>query len=135
LYCSDYCSGFAFWFSLIIAPDCRPVRLAYQPPASSIFLSEQTSHHQSASSIFLSEQTSISHQPPAERTGCVLLVEHGIACLFALAQASKARFHAKQLKIPPSNKHIWHDRSPQACMICARVPFVQLVVAAHICAL
>jgi hypothetical protein len=48
----------------------RPVHLAYQSPASSIFLSEQTSHQQSASSTFLSEQTSTSHQPPAKRTGC-----------------------------------------------------------------
>jgi hypothetical protein len=44
-------------------PDTRPVRLAYQPPASSTFLSEQTSHQQPASSTLLSEQTSISHQP------------------------------------------------------------------------
>jgi hypothetical protein len=43
--------------------------LAYQPPASSTFLSEQTSHQQPASSTFLSEQTSTSHQPPAKRTG------------------------------------------------------------------
>jgi hypothetical protein len=42
---------------------CRSVRLAYQPPASSIFLSEQTSHQQSGSSTFLSEQISTSHQP------------------------------------------------------------------------
>jgi hypothetical protein len=41
----------------------QPVRLAYQPPASSTFLSEQISHQQSASSTFLSEQTSTSHQP------------------------------------------------------------------------
>jgi plasmid rolling circle replication initiator protein Rep len=41
----------------------RPVRLAYQPPANSTFLSEQTSHQQSASSTFLSEQISTSHQP------------------------------------------------------------------------
>jgi hypothetical protein len=47
----------------------QPVRLAYQPPASSIFLSQQTSHQQPANSTFLSEQTSISHQPPAKRTG------------------------------------------------------------------
>jgi hypothetical protein len=40
--------------------------LAYQPPANSAFLSQQTSHQQSASSTFLSEQTS--HQPPAKRT-------------------------------------------------------------------
>jgi multisubunit Na+/H+ antiporter MnhE subunit len=46
----------------------RPVRLAYQPPASSTFLSEQTSHQQPANSTFLSEQISTSHQPPAERT-------------------------------------------------------------------
>jgi hypothetical protein len=41
--------------------DSRPVRLAYQQPSSSTFLSEQTSHQQPASSTFLSEQTS--HQP------------------------------------------------------------------------
>jgi hypothetical protein len=50
--------------------DWRPVCLAYQPPASSTFLSEQTSHQQPASSTFLSEQISTSHQPPAKRTGC-----------------------------------------------------------------
>jgi hypothetical protein len=49
----------------------RPVRLAYQPPASSTFLSEQTSQQQPANSTFLSEQTSTSHQPPAIRTGCL----------------------------------------------------------------
>jgi hypothetical protein len=43
--------------------------LAYQPPASSTFLSEQISHQQPASSTLLSEQTSTSHQPPANRTG------------------------------------------------------------------
>jgi hypothetical protein len=46
-----------------------PIRLAYQPPASSAFLSEQISHQQPASSTFLSEQISTSHQPPAKRTG------------------------------------------------------------------
>jgi hypothetical protein len=46
----------------------RPVRLAYQPPANSTFLSEQISHQQPASSTFLSEQTSTNHQPPAKRT-------------------------------------------------------------------
>jgi hypothetical protein len=48
----------------------RPVRLAYQPPANSIFLSQQISHQQPASSTLLSEQTSTRHQPPANRTGC-----------------------------------------------------------------
>jgi hypothetical protein len=45
----------------------HPVRLAYQPPANSTFLLEQTSHQQPASSTLLSEQTSISHQPPANQ--------------------------------------------------------------------
>jgi hypothetical protein len=44
----------------------HPVRLAYQPPASSTFLSQQTSHQQPASRIFLSEQTRTSHQPPVK---------------------------------------------------------------------
>jgi hypothetical protein len=55
----------------------KPVRLAYQAPASSTFLSEQTSHQQPASSTFLSEQTSTSHQTPANRTGCRLAVALG----------------------------------------------------------
>jgi hypothetical protein len=46
-----------------------PVRLAYQPPASSTFLLEQISHQQPASSTFLSQQISTSHQPPTKRTG------------------------------------------------------------------
>jgi hypothetical protein len=49
--------------------------LAYQPPANSTFLSEQTSHQQQANSIFLSKQTSTSHQQPAEQTGCQLLIQ------------------------------------------------------------
>jgi hypothetical protein len=40
----------------------QPVRLAYQPPDSSSFLSQQTGHQQPASSTFLSEPI-ISHQP------------------------------------------------------------------------
>jgi hypothetical protein len=49
-------------------PVAMPVRLAYQPPASGTFLSEQTSHQQPANSTFLSEQTSTSHKSPAKRT-------------------------------------------------------------------
>jgi hypothetical protein len=37
-----------------------PVRLAYEPSASSTFLSHQTSHQQPVSSTLLSEQTSTS---------------------------------------------------------------------------
>jgi hypothetical protein len=47
----------------------RLVHLAYQPPASSTFFSEQISHQQSANSTFLSQQISTSHRPPAKRIG------------------------------------------------------------------
>jgi hypothetical protein len=49
----------------------RLVRLAYFPPVSGTFLSEQTNHQQSVSSAFLSEQISTSHQPPAKQTRCL----------------------------------------------------------------
>jgi hypothetical protein len=57
---------------LTFFPRLASIRLAYQPPASSTFPSEQTSYQQPASSTFLSEQISTSHQPPAKRTGCVV---------------------------------------------------------------
>jgi hypothetical protein len=44
--------------------------LAYQPPDSNTFLSEQTSHQQAASSIFLLEQISTNHQPNEQAAGC-----------------------------------------------------------------
>jgi hypothetical protein len=53
-----------------VSNNLRPVRLAYQPPANSTFLSEQTSHQQPASSTFLSEQTSTSHQPNEQVVDC-----------------------------------------------------------------
>jgi hypothetical protein len=64
---AEHCTSFRF---LIMKTNSQPVRSAYQPPASSTFLSEQISQQQSASSTFLSEQISTSHQPPAKRTGC-----------------------------------------------------------------
>jgi hypothetical protein len=59
----------------------RPVRLAYQPPASSTFLSEQTSHQQPVSSTFLSEQTSTSHQPNEQAGDVQSWNDHLSACL------------------------------------------------------
>jgi hypothetical protein len=50
-----------------LAKDEQPVRLAYQPPTSSTFLSEKISHQQPANSTFLSAQISTSHQPPTKR--------------------------------------------------------------------
>jgi hypothetical protein len=49
--------------------DQRPVHFAYQPSASSTFLSEEISHQQSAGSIFLSEQTITIHQPNEQAAG------------------------------------------------------------------
>jgi hypothetical protein len=45
--------------------DPRYVRLAYQPPAISIFFSKQTNHQQPASGTFLSQRISTSNQPSA----------------------------------------------------------------------
>jgi hypothetical protein len=57
-----------FSFLLLICHHCFRRRLAYQPPVSSTFLSEQTSHQQPANNTFLSQQISTSHQAPAKRT-------------------------------------------------------------------
>jgi hypothetical protein len=47
----------------------RHVRLAYQLPVSSTFLSQQNSHQQLTNSIFfLSDLISTSHESPAKRT-------------------------------------------------------------------
>jgi hypothetical protein len=67
----------------------RPVRLAYQPPASSTFLSEQTSHQQPANTIFHSEQISTSNQPPAKRTGFQL--EEQLLFFFKIKTLFKAK--------------------------------------------
>jgi hypothetical protein len=57
-----------------------PVRLAYQPPANSIFLSEQTSNEQPASSTFLSDESAsaISHQPNEQAGDPVAVTEVSI---------------------------------------------------------
>jgi hypothetical protein len=57
-------------------------RLAYQPPASIVFLSEQTSHQQAANNIFLSEQISTCHQPN-ERANEMLLTGIPLTCMFS----------------------------------------------------
>jgi hypothetical protein len=60
-----------FQFSQMFA-DCQrhvislqPVRLAYQPPASSTFLSQQTSHQQPATSQQYFSLRTNQHQPSA----------------------------------------------------------------------
>jgi hypothetical protein len=49
--------------------------LAYQPPVSTTFLSEQTNYQQPASNTFLSKQISTSHQPN-ERAAVLLNVRN-----------------------------------------------------------
>jgi hypothetical protein len=67
-----FCSGYTH-FNFVLDGSIYPirhVRLAYQPPTSNIFLSEQTNHQQPARSTFLSEQISTSHQhQPNEHAG------------------------------------------------------------------
>jgi hypothetical protein len=60
-----------------VIKNLRDVRLTYQPPTSSTFLSEQISHQQLANSTFLSEQTSVSHQPLANRTRLLSYTKRG----------------------------------------------------------
>jgi hypothetical protein len=57
----------------------RTIRLAYQPPDSSIFLSEQISHQQPANGTFLSEQISTSHQPNEYAESVYVLCTPGIS--------------------------------------------------------
>jgi hypothetical protein len=78
----------------------HPVRLAYQPPANSIFLSQQTSHQQPASSILLSEQTSINHQPPANQTGCGCC--EICFCVFRLVGCRRAAAHIVSIALSQS---------------------------------
>jgi hypothetical protein len=63
-----------------------PVRLAYQPPDSSTFLSQQTSHQHPANNTHLSEQTSTSQWNRKHEDG---RAEHGqqLGCLLAGAAA------------------------------------------------
>jgi hypothetical protein len=54
----------------------RSVRLAYQPPATSTFFSEQNSYQQPISSTFLSEQISTCHHIAYELMTFGLAKEH-----------------------------------------------------------
>jgi hypothetical protein len=111
--------------------------LTYQPPASSTFLSEQTSHQQPANNTFLSQQISTSHQPPAKRTGCVAQVNQSTPrssssldgapmSTFALSQAPCCGCHCPSPRLhdlvvvsrclhPPSffSNYTIHRRHPQ----------------------
>jgi hypothetical protein len=70
----------------------QPVRSAYQPPANSTFLSEQTSHRQPVSSNLLSEQTSTSQ--PNRMVGTCRearsdLLAVGLVCLQSFAAPAR----------------------------------------------
>jgi hypothetical protein len=83
----------------------QPVRSAYQPPASSTFLSELTSHQQPANITFLSQQTSTRHQPPAKRTGWWMGPAFRITRLCAVRVLLLRRTKAERcylLNFPPS---------------------------------
>jgi hypothetical protein len=62
------------WYDAGNGADRRPqstlttIRLAYQPPASSTFLSEQTQPPATSQQYFSLRTISTSHQPPAKRT-------------------------------------------------------------------
>jgi hypothetical protein len=56
-------NGCVFFYIFLLQLILALLRLAYQPPVGSTFLSEQTNYQQPVSSTFLSEQISTSHQP------------------------------------------------------------------------
>jgi hypothetical protein len=94
---------------------CQPVRLAYQPPASSTFLSEQTSHQQPANSTFLSEQISTGHQPPAKRTGCRLFHLKGfdllkLICFLQVGVNFYKYIHYGKIRV-------WHASKSFSCIL------------------
>jgi hypothetical protein len=81
-----------------------------QPPATSTFLSEQTSHQQPVNSTFLSEQISTSHQPPTNRTGCwCWRVTHAVRrpttapCSLALSATSQQYFSLRTNQPPTTS--------------------------------
>jgi hypothetical protein len=51
----------------------QPFRLAYQPPASSTFLSEQTSHQQPASISQNKPAPAINHHPTEQADGSIYM--------------------------------------------------------------
>jgi hypothetical protein len=75
------CEIVGLYILMELSASIRPVRLAYQPPASSTFLSQQTSNQQPASSTILSEQISISHQPTEQAVVVMKLLKHMILLL------------------------------------------------------
>jgi hypothetical protein len=87
-------------------PLAKLVRLAYQPPAHSTFLSKQISHQLPTSSTFLSEQTSTSHQPLAERTACKkglkFKCRHSICKMATLHQGAPSCHSSRQQCPAPS---------------------------------
>jgi hypothetical protein len=99
--------GGLHWPAPAIAPILRPGRLTYQPPNSSTFLLEQTNHQWPVSSIFLSEQTSTNHQPPANRTGCLMLAKTGDA------PASRSSLYACKRGRSSSRMRPWTESNQQ----------------------
>jgi hypothetical protein len=66
----------------------RPIRLAYQPPANSIFLSEQTSHQQPAS-------RTNSHQPNEQ----AVYWRHKVQCLMRAMPTEHRHHSGDELKL------------------------------------
>jgi hypothetical protein len=66
--------------------EAHTVLLAYQPPASSIFLSEQTSHQQPVNITFLSQKISTNHRPPVIAKPSDTMV--GVLALHAIRHAT-----------------------------------------------
>jgi hypothetical protein len=84
-----------------------------QPPVSSSFLSERTSHLQPTKSTFLSEQINISYQSPAKRTGC----NYASGCTGALFGTNSDVLSEKTQQTHTCIRRQW-ERSREICRAC-----------------
>jgi hypothetical protein len=103
--------GTVIWYYSI--PPTSHILLAYQPPANSTFLSEQTNHQQPIDNTFHLEQISTIHQPPVKRTGWTWppppfthpsLCNSYTKCYVYLAKCMHPNFYLESFPIPKNSK-------------------------------
>jgi hypothetical protein len=93
----------------------QPVRLAYQPPGSSTFLSEKTSHQQPASSTLLSEQTSTSHQPTEQAASVGALVKINYISSTLLLNCSVASIRNTKVASSSTTTTVFYSKTSYEC--------------------
>jgi hypothetical protein len=93
----------------------QPVRSAYQPLASSTFLSKQTSHQQPASSTFLSQQISTSHQPNEQADDALLSMISSFPLTFHFQKKSKKKWTGSEKESNAASSFLCLASSSSSC--------------------